>query len=115
MNWYVTREAVKAAGGIEGSDRDAAIDRLIEAVSRAADQVTHTRFIPETAVRKYEFNGRNVRSNRLYFDHDLFSMTTLTDRGSAQRALTEGTHYLLLPDNAGPPYYAAEKIGRAHV
>ncbi len=108
MNWYVTLEAVKTAGGIEGPDRDTALGRLIEAVSRAVDSATHTRFIPETAVRKYEFNQRNVRGNRLYFDHDLFSMTTLTDRGSTKRALTEGTHYLLLPDNAGPPYYAAE-------
>ena len=108
MNWYITLEAVKTAGGIEGQDRDAAIGRLIEAVSRAVDSATHTRFIPETAVRKYEFNQRNVRSNRLYFDADLFSMTTLTDRGSEQRALTEGAEYLLLPDNAGPPFYAAE-------
>ncbi len=45
-NWYISREAIKLAVGIEGSVRNSVIDSHAEAASREADNLTHRHFIP---------------------------------------------------------------------
>lgn len=107
-NCYTTREAVKAAmSAAAGSSNDAAIDRLIEQVSRAVDRAARTWFIPKTETRKLPFTRRWVIGHKLFFDAYLLELTTLKDRGG-DRTLTEGTHFFLQPENEGPPYSWAE-------
>lgn len=110
-NWYTTREAVKSAmEAAAGRTNDRVIDRLIQQVSDSIDQAAAgTRFIPIIETRTLPYSRRWVRGDRLVFDAALWSLTSLKDRGG-DRTLTEGTHFTLQPENAGPPYYAAEVL-----
>lgn len=107
-NWYASREQIKRAAVIEGTEHHVTIDRLIEAVSRDLDGSCRTRFIPTLDTRYLPYTSKYVRGGRLYFDADLWSLTTLKDQGTTLRALTSGTHFILQPENDGPPYHWAE-------
>jgi len=103
-NWYTTREIVKRALGIAGSDRDWLIDSHIEAASREIDALTNRRFIPITATRNYEWpqrEGRNVYT--LHLDEDLLSVSALTKEGDDVTAIA-AADYFLEPTGIGPPY-----------
>lgn len=99
---------MKRGAVIEGTEHHTVIDRLIESASRNIDADTHTRFIPLTDTRYLPWSSRNLRGSRLYFDADLWSLTSLTDQGTTARTLTANTHFILQPDNDGPPYHWAE-------
>lgn len=107
-NWYVTREAFKRAANIEGTDLHPVIDRHIGAGSRLVDGLSHTRFIPLTATRYLPYSNRYLRGGKLYFQEDLWSLTSLKDQGTTLRTLTADTHFTLEPANFGPPYHWAE-------
>ena len=104
-NFYVTREAVKRAAGIEGSGKDAVLDAAIEAASRAVDGLARSWFIPRTETRKFDasrpalINGATV----LRFNAPLISISTFTDQGD-EAVTVETTEYRLMPENEGPPY-----------
>tara|TARA_Y100000310_G_scaffold259499_1_gene268189 strand:- start:3722 stop:4786 length:1065 start_codon:yes stop_codon:yes gene_type:complete len=102
-NWYTTREAVKLAAGIQGSQHDSAIDAAIDAASREVDNLSMTRWIPITETRKYDAAYPALRGRRLYLDHDLISIDTFTDQGDEAVAVN-ATEYRLMPENHGPPY-----------
>ena len=102
-NRYTTREAVKAAAGIIGSDGDVAIDSLIDSYSRAVDLATHTHFIPLVETRKYDAHGPALRGRKLYFDAHLQSISAFTDQGDEAVAVA-ASEYRLMPQNDGPPY-----------
>lgn len=107
-NWYTTRENVKGAmDAAAGRDIDRQIDRLIPQVSRSVDSILRTWLIPRTETRILPYSRRWVKGRRLFFDADLISLTSLKDRGG-ERTLTEGTHFILQPENLGPPYSWAE-------
>ena len=107
-NFYCSREQVKRAAVIEGTEHHVTIDRLIEAVSRDIDGAARTRFIPLTDTRYLPYSSKYLRHGRLYFDADLWSLTSLKDQGTTLRTLTSGTHFILQPENEGPPYHWAE-------
>ena len=107
-NFYCSREAVQRGALLYGTEYHTVIDRLIEASSRGIDGTAHTRFIPLTDVRYFPFSSKYIRGAKLYFDADLWSLTSLTDQGTTARTLTSGTHFILQPDNEGPPYHWAE-------
>lgn len=106
--WYSTRNLVKRAAGISGSDRDSLIDSHIEAASREIESLTTRLFIPKTETRYYNWpqrNGSNVYTVML--DEDLLSASALTKEGDDVTAISSGD-YFLEPVNLGPPYHWVE-------
>lgn len=108
QNWYSGREQVKRAAGINGTDADVVVDRLIEANSRRIDLATRRFFIPKTETRLYRwpplFPGQ---SWRLWLDGDLLSVTTLQAKAQDSSPTTI-TDFFLEPNNLGPPYSRIE-------
>lgn len=101
-NHYTTREAVKAAASITGTDYGDIIDAAIDAASREIDGLTNRRFIPITATRYYRWPHDRGRSPYiLLLDEDLLSVTTLTREGDDVTAIAN-TDYFLEPANETP-------------
>src|SRR3990170_2036365 len=115
-NWYATREQVKRAGEIKGSDQDAQVDRHIEAVSRHIDRMLGLRegvFIPKTQTRNFEWpqdmdvEGRHRKGYVLYLDEHLISISSVTRDGDTATAIPTADIFLE-PANEGPPYTRLE-------
>lgn len=109
-NWYTTREAVKRAADIKGSDLDASVDSCIDQASREIEGLTHRRFIPISATRYYPWPQRDPRRFYvLHLDEDLLSVDTngLTREGDDATAIA-ATDFFLEPANLGPPYSRIE-------
>ncbi len=105
-NWYISREAIKLAVGIEGSARNRVIDSHAEAASREADNLTHRHFIPLTETRNYPWPTRDGRATWwIPLDEDLLSVDTLTKEGDDVTAITD---FFLEPQGLGPPYHRIE-------
>lgn len=99
-NWYATREAVKAAASTSGTDRNAIIDRSIQAASREIDGLTNRRFIPITTTRNYNWpHAMGRQTYTLLLDEDLLSVSALTKEGDDVTAIT---NYNLEPANETP-------------
>lgn len=94
---YATLEAAKRYAEISGTSSDTLIGELIPAVSREIDRMTRRFFYEMTETRRYDFQD----AMKLRLDHDLLSITTLTN-GDGD-TLTENTHFYSYPLN-GPPY-----------
>ena len=108
--WYTTREAVKRALGEQSpsGERDKVLDQKIEAASREIENITHRRFIPYTAVKRYSFPYRDMlRAWVLPLDEDLLSVTTLTKDDDTATAIA-AADFFLEPGNLGPPYSRIE-------
>jgi hypothetical protein len=103
-NWYATREQVKRALRLTGSDRDLLIDRHIDATSEHIREILHRRFIPLTAERKYDWPQRDGRVYSLHLDEDLLAVTALTKTGTTENAIA-AADYFLEDRNLGPPYW----------
>lgn len=100
---YVSREAVKVAASILGSDANQVIDRLIESTSRQIESLLGRHFYPLVATRAYAWPSPfQSTSLRLYLDEDLLAETAITS-GDAPM-----TDYVLQPVNDGPPYSRIE-------
>lgn len=107
-DWYVSREAVKKAVGINGSDKNSLIDSYIEAASREVDRLTSRRFIPKTELRNFDWPQRHGRRVYvIYLDEDLLAATALTKEGDDATAIA-AADYFLEPDGVGPPYSRIE-------
>lgn len=106
-NWYTGLETVKAAAGITGSRHDATVADAIESASRQIDDATHTWFIPRIETRNFDARWPTIINNRITFDAWLQSVDTFTDEGDDANSVPS-TDYRLLPENDGPPYYAAQ-------
>jgi hypothetical protein len=105
--WYATREDVKSALDFKETARtNAAVDRALEAASRAVEGLCHRRFYPETATRLWDWpNGQYARSWRLWLDaNELISVTALSSAG----VVIPSTAYHLEPNEYGPPYNRLE-------
>ncbi|MCC6629956.1 MAG: phage head-tail connector protein, partial [Chloroflexi bacterium] len=97
-NGYTTLARLKARLGITDTTEDAALESLVEAVSRAIDDFCGRRFYAATQTRYYTAN----RSDRLLVD-DLLSITTLKtddDADGTFETTWTASDYLLAPYNA---------------
>jgi hypothetical protein len=101
-NWYCSREAVKRAANIHGSLLNAQVDRVIEAVSRQIDSLTHTNFIPRTETRLYYWPQRS-RAWVLWLDNWLLSLTALQTKAQDSSPVTiSPSDYFLEPNGEWP-------------
>lgn len=102
MNWYVSRERLKAALDATTAINDGLIDRHIEAASRLIDGQLGRFFIPKTQTRYY----RPPHAPCLRLDEGLISVSAITSQnGDNTLAVTD---YLIEPANEGPPYTRIE-------
>jgi hypothetical protein len=105
-NWYTTREKVKAALEVAGTDANAAIDQHIEGASREIDRILGRRFLPKTQTRRYRWPQGNGAGQVLYLDEDLISVSGITsENGDVTVPVGE---VFLEPGNDGPPYSRIE-------
>ena len=103
-NWYTTRERVKRALKLSGSDRDSVIDDAITTASGEIEELTHRRFIPTTETRSFTWpQGDHLRHYVLHLDHDLLTLTALTKGGDDLTVIAVGD-VLLEPSTLGPPF-----------
>ena len=111
--WYTTREAVKAAAGINGADNDAVIDANIEAGSEDVEEFLGRAFIPETTERLYRWPPRNgtggggavLRIPR----QDLIAVTQLQKKAQDTSPVTiVAADFFVEPVNEGPPFSRIE-------
>jgi hypothetical protein len=96
-----TREAVKRAADIKGTDANATIDDLIEAMSREIESRHRRWYIPRTLTRSYPWPGIGP-STTLWVHGDLLTVTALTTDNTATTIASPD--YFLEPVNEGPPY-----------
>lgn len=108
-NWYIDRETLKRSLRVNGSEHDAAIDRLIEAASRDIERLTKRHYIPKTQTRLYRYPGRWSQGDVLWLDEDLISVTTLQTKAQDSSPTTiSSSDYFLEPANDAPPYTRIE-------
>ena len=100
-NFYCTREQVKRAAEISGSNRDEEVDSLIEAASREIERLTHTFFIPKTQTRTFRWPPRqSSESYVLWLDQWLLSVTTLQTKAQDSSPTTiSSSDYFTEPNN----------------
>ena len=105
-NWYCSREAVKTAADINGSDKNPQVDRIAGAVARYIDRRTHRFFIPRTETRFYRWPPSQISASYvLWLDQGLLSVTQLQSRAQDAAPIEiEAGDYYLEPVNQGPPY-----------
>jgi len=115
-NWYATREQVKRASEIKGTDSDAHVDRHIDAASRHIDRILGLRegvFIPKTQTRNFNWpqdgdvDDRHRNGYTLYLDEHLLSISGVTRDGDTATAVPTADIFLE-PANEGPPYTRLE-------
>lgn len=114
-NSYISRDDIKAYLGVNAGElagKDATLDLIAEAVSRAVDDATGRRFWTGEETRYYTPR----RANELWID-DLVSVTSLkTDSdgdGIYETTWTEGTDFELYPYNAAlhlKPYSRLDRM-----
>lgn len=104
--WYATREAVKAAVGIDGAKSDALIAAKIEAATADVERLMRPRiFIPETTTKYFDWPQRSRgRSGSLYLDDlDLLAVTLLQTQAQDGSPVTIApADYYLEPANRPP-------------
>jgi hypothetical protein len=98
-NGYVTLEEYKLFADIDSTDTDddAAIESIIEGVSRYIDLKTQRTFYARTETRKYSLPSDGGRE--LELDDDLLTITELLNGDDVE---IEATDYNLLPINETP-------------
>ena len=109
-NWYIGRRALKRAASINGVDRDATIDRIIEASARRIDRQTRRFFIPRTETRLYRWpREQSSRGYVLWVDQGLISVTTLQTKAQDSSPTTiAASDFFVEPNNTGPPFNRIE-------
>lgn len=109
-NIYAGRRSFKITANIMGADRDAVIDRLLEAATLQIEKQTRRLFVPKTQTRLYRYPPHDTgRSSWLWLDEDLISITTLQSKAQdASPTTIVAADYFLEPNNQGPPYNRIE-------
>jgi hypothetical protein len=101
--WYATREDIKSALDImETARNDSQVDRALENSSRSVEGLTHRRFYPELATRKFDWpNSQYARAYRLWLEaNELISATTVVSGG-----VTLTDYFLRRADDRDEPPY----------
>lgn len=108
--FYTTRDAVKAAVGIAGTDLDALIDGYVEAGSEDVERFLGRRFIPQTAEKLFRWPQPIGNALTLTFpDEDLIAVTQLQAAAQDSSPTTiDAADYFVEPVNADPPYSRIE-------
>lgn len=107
-NWVCSREQVKRAVKIFGSDQNSIVDRLIDGESRRFEAETRRYFIPRTESRYYRWPQRDMPSGVLWLDQDILSVTSLKAQAQDATPVTiPAADYFLEPINQ-PPYNRVE-------
>lgn len=102
-NYLCSREAVKRAVKIYGSDQNSIIDRLIDGESRRFEAETRRYFIPRTETRLYRWPQRDMPAGMLWLDQDLLSVTSLKAQAQDATPTTiPAADYFLEPVNVLP-------------
>ncbi len=98
-NGYATLDQYKGFADVDSTDGDddAAIEKIIEGVSRYIDLKTQRTFYARTETRKYSLPPDGGRE--LELDDDLLTITTLTNGDDVE---IEATDYNLIPINETP-------------
>ena len=105
---YTTRERVKRALKLSGSDRDSVIDAAIATATDEIEELTNRKFIPRTETHAFSWPQRDHRGHYLlYLDDDLLTLTALTKDGATQTVIPVSDVFLE-PGDLGPPYYLLE-------
>ena len=112
-NWYCGREAVKNTATIAGSDQDAKVDRIIEAMSRKFDKDCGRRpgnFLPHTETRLFPWPPYMSGTGwRLWIEtYDLLSVTALLTKAQDSSPTTIASADYFLEPNVGAPYNRIE-------
>lgn len=109
MNWYCTLDDVKARLKIPAASTssDADLALLIEEVSREMDKECGRHFFVKSASKIYDVSEDGARFGVMV--DDLLSVSavgidTENDNTFDGDTLTEGTHYVLTPDNVYPKW-----------
>ena len=108
--WYTTREAVKAAADVSGTERDPVIDANIEAGSEDVEEFLGRAFIPETTERLYRWPPRIGGGTVLRIPReDLIAITRLQTKAQDTSPTTiSASDYFVEPVNEGPPFSRIE-------
>lgn len=102
-NYLCSREAVKRAVKIYGSDQNSIVDRLIDGESRRFEAETRRYFIPRTETRLYRWPQRDMPAGMLWLDQDLLSVTSLKAQAQDATPTTiPAADYFLEPYNVSP-------------
>ena len=98
-NGYATLDEYKGFGDVDSTDAndDAAIEKIIEGVSRYIDLKTQRTFYARTETRKYNLPSDGGRE--LELDDDLLTITTLSNGDGVAIASSD---YNLIPINETP-------------
>lgn len=105
--WFASREAIKEALTLVGSERHRQIDRMASAATRHVERRLARNFYPVTQKREYAWPQRDGKAGTLFLDEDIIAVTALTDVGDTETAIPAGD-FFLEPVNTGPPYYRIE-------
>jgi len=120
-NFYTSRERLKSALTVAGSDKNAVLDAHIEGASRSIERELGRRFIPKTQQRLFRWpqdeSSREIWSPHddrpgggayqiLRLDEDLLSASAITSE-NGDLTLVAGD-YFLEPASEGPPYTRIE-------
>jgi hypothetical protein len=108
-NGYTDLASVIAEVGITNANSDARIEAAINSASRQIDDYTGRRFWQDSTVQTREFYADDYRELVSSVDQVLDISTTsglivkldTNDNGGFATTLTQGTHFVLLPTNAG--------------
>lgn len=108
--WYTTREQIKAAIPIQGSDVNALIDSYNEAAAEDVEKALGLRFIPETAIKFFRWPQERGRYQTLdLVDQPVIAVTLIQAKAQDTTPTTiPAADYFLEPVNAGPPFTRIE-------
>lgn len=109
VNFLVSREAVKVAAEISGTDQDARVDRIIEGISDEIEKATRVYFIPRTETRLFRWPNTHSRGTHMWLNTGLISIATLqTKAQDASPTTISSSDYFLEPQEFGPPFNRIE-------
>ena len=107
MSQYTTLNDLKTYLGISGTGDDTLLASILTRASEAIDSYTRRTFAASESTRYFDAIGEHIIDGRiLYFDHDLYSVTTVTN---GDGNTISSTYYRLVSRNE-TPYYAIRLI-----
>lgn len=111
MNWYATRESVKAALDIKDTARsDAAVDDALTSATDSVDGQCRRTFTPVLTTRKFDFPDLNMSSRTWKLWLGSNEMIAVTHLASGGRVITPDQYILRRADNSDQPPFDCIEI-----